>query len=286
MNGKKPESQPVILSGYLGFITNRLGVHPWGQILILALLAAFYGGYRWIDKIDVHLQAVDIQLATMPLKISKDLLSEAQTDIKLGRLDRAVRAAEIVTAIIAKASVEKTKAPPDFFRETIESLDSIGSTTNNSLISTVHTAQVMLAEYRSALEPPPPPTATKKVLEYSYESAPPKEGRTTLVFTVNSNVEMIGGAPERRTFGNTDITFNNIVVEAPNHAKQTLDGIHWHNVTFVGAHIIYLGGDLDLQYVRFVNCTFNVPTSPNPRGTQFIDYTVLAQNKLTIPPKG
>lgn len=39
-------------------------------------------------------------------------------------------------------------------------------------------------------------------------------------------------------------------------AAQTLDGIHWKNITFIGAHLRYEGGEVDLHDVRFIHCMF------------------------------
>jgi hypothetical protein len=228
----------------------------------------------------------------MPLQISKELLAQAGTDVKLGRFDRAASVIDTATAIFAKASVEKAKAPSDFFQQTSESLNSIANatTTNGLLVGAVHQASLMLAEYRSALEPAPAPSDAAKTVEHSVDSQSLRQlekGRTTFVFNLRPDQEMIGvnAIPgEQRNFTNTDVRIENVIIEAPNGSRQTLDGIHWQTVVFVGAHIVYLGGDLDLQYVRFVNCTFDVPAPLSPRGRQLIDYTVLAQTKLKLPP--
>jgi hypothetical protein len=118
MTAGKPEP-PEILSGYLGWITNKLGVHPWGQVLILALLACFGLTYRALDKIDDRLHDIDIKMAVMPLDISKGLLAQAQTDVKLGEFSRASKLTETAASIIAKASVEKLPAPSDYFKDVI-----------------------------------------------------------------------------------------------------------------------------------------------------------------------
>ncbi|HLW77372.1 MAG TPA: hypothetical protein VKS01_10310, partial [Bryobacteraceae bacterium] len=43
-------------------------------------------------------------------------------------------------------------------------------------------------------------------------------------------------------------------------AAQTLDGIHWKNVTFIGTHLRYEGGEVDLHDVRFIHCMFGFPS--------------------------
>ena len=50
-------------------------------------------------------------------------------------------------------------------------------------------------------------------------------------------------------------------------ASQTLDGTHWLGVTFVNMRIRYKGGEVELQNVRFINCTFEF--SNDPRAVEF-----------------
>lgn len=56
-------------------------------------------------------------------------------------------------------------------------------------------------------------------------------------------------------------------------ASQTLDGIRWHNVTFIGTRVLYAKGPLDLENVHFVNCTFELP--PDDRGARLADAVAL-----------
>jgi hypothetical protein len=63
-------------------------------------------------------------------------------------------------------------------------------------------------------------------------------------------------------------------------ASQTLDGIHWRNITFIGTRLRYEDGQLDLQNVRFVHCTFGFPS--DARGAQIANAIVQGQTSLTI----
>ncbi len=49
-------------------------------------------------------------------------------------------------------------------------------------------------------------------------------------------------------------------------ASQTLDGVQWKDVTFVGTRLRYEGGAARLQNVKFVRCTFGF--SSDERGTK------------------
>jgi hypothetical protein len=63
-------------------------------------------------------------------------------------------------------------------------------------------------------------------------------------------------------------------------AAQTLDGIRWRNVTFVGTHLRYEGGALDLRDVHFVNCRFGVTS--DARGARLATALALGQSSITI----
>jgi len=63
-------------------------------------------------------------------------------------------------------------------------------------------------------------------------------------------------------------------------ASQTLDGVYWENVTFEGARLRYDGGELSLQNVRFVDCTFGL--QPDERGARLATAVALGQNSIVI----
>jgi len=63
-------------------------------------------------------------------------------------------------------------------------------------------------------------------------------------------------------------------------ASQTLDGIRWRNVTFVGTRLRYEGGALDLRDVHFVNCRFGVTS--DERGARLATALALGESSITI----
>jgi len=63
-------------------------------------------------------------------------------------------------------------------------------------------------------------------------------------------------------------------------AAQTLDGIRWKNVTFVGTRLRYEGGEVSLQNVRFTNCTFGFST--DERGARLADAIALGQRSFVM----
>jgi hypothetical protein len=61
-------------------------------------------------------------------------------------------------------------------------------------------------------------------------------------------------------------------------AAQTIDGIHWKNVTFIGTHLRYEGGEVDLHDVRFIHCMFGFPS--DDRGGRLA--TAIARGQTTV----
>jgi hypothetical protein len=94
----------------------------------------------------------------------------------------------------------------------------------------------------------------RQVPEDFIQAAPPNTG------TLADNIKLVGSA----ILG----------------GMQTLDGIHWSHVVFIGTHIKYRGGELDLDDVTFVGCTFEAPD--NNRGVQFANYVALMEPQLQI----
>ncbi|MGA9883609.1 MAG: hypothetical protein WBQ34_07815 [Candidatus Acidiferrales bacterium] len=82
--------------------------------------------------------------------------------------------------------------------------------------------------------------------------------------------------PETRQFSD-NVRVQNLTIAG---GSQTLDGIHWHNVTFIDARLRYEDGPLDLQNVRFVRCTFGFPS--DARGAEIANAIVLGQTTLKI----
>jgi hypothetical protein len=63
-------------------------------------------------------------------------------------------------------------------------------------------------------------------------------------------------------------------------ASQTLDGIHWRNVTFIETRLRYEDGPVDLQNVRFIHCTFGFPS--DARAATLAKTIATGKTSLTI----
>jgi hypothetical protein len=82
--------------------------------------------------------------------------------------------------------------------------------------------------------------------------------------------------PSTRNF-NDDVRVEGLTIEG---ASQTLDGMRWRNVTFVGMRLRYEGGQVSMQNVKFVRCRFGFTT--DERGARLADAIALGQSSIEI----
>jgi hypothetical protein len=88
-----------------------------------------------------------------------------------------------------------------------------------------------------------------------------------------SGAEIIEPPPSRIFADNVHV--ENLTIAG---AAQTLDGIHWKNVTFIGTHLRYEGGEVDLHDVRLIHCMFGFPS--DDRGGRLA--TAIARGQTTV----
>jgi hypothetical protein len=282
----KPEPK---LSGLAGWAVDRLGIHPWGQVLIVLLLIVGGGLVTWLRSVDGHLTQIDTKIEVMPLQISRDLLSQAKADVTTGALDRAIQATGAVSALISQATVRRLPAKPDYFLGAVADLNIIRNASDSSnwpekpkLIERVATTRVVLANYRSALEAPPAPSKKDASLEESYSVK-----QKSTVDQATFNAVTIKAPPVQQFFVSPFVRrlSDEIVIEYLNFdgGIQVIDGIHWGHVVFLNTLVKYEGGELELNNVRFINCTFQL--DDGVRGRRVADYVALGQSQLLIGPE-
>jgi hypothetical protein len=88
-----------------------------------------------------------------------------------------------------------------------------------------------------------------------------------------SSAEILEPPPSRIFADNVHV--ENLTIAG---AAQTLDGIHWKNLTFIGTHLRYEGGEVDLHDVRFIHCMFGFPS--DDRGGRLA--TAIARGQTTV----
>ena len=195
-----------------------------------------------------------------------------------------VRAAAIVTA----AKVRSQIALPDFFDGVITQLDRTVAAAPENPRLTEHAMlmRIELAQLRSAWESAraEPRIPSEKVAINSPHSVargstldPASIGGNFLDATLMPSSAEILEPPFSRLFVD-DVRVENLTLAG---AAQTLDGIHWRNVTFIGTRLRYQGGEVNLHSVRFVRCTFGFANGG--RGARLATAVALGQSSIVIP---
>ena len=167
-------------------------------------------------------------------------------------------------ALFSDAEDRKVHAPPEIFTSAIENLNAIEKTTPKAAEAArpvINDLRVLLANYRSALEPAPNLDA-------------PFRGQPIRTPIEIAHLAITGGNPaiaNPHPPGQLVVSVYDVRIIKP--ALQPLDGIRWKDVTFVDTSIEYFGGRLELTNVRFVNCDFIV--HPGPNATLFLEYAAL-----------
>lgn len=258
-----------------------------------------------------HLPSATIAWQSDALSSIESGIHEAQG----GNITAAEVAMDRAASIIEAARVASRKAPADFFETVSGSLDRAlqNHPENNRLFEHVTMARINLAQLRSAQSLSPAqelgssgvnpaesagqPGGNSKE-DSSRQSVPVKSGEVTIgspreiaanhlldPSTLGGNTIDATLMPETMEIllpPSSRLFLDNVRVQdlTLKGASQTLDGIHWKNVTFIGSRLRYESGELDLQNVHFVGCTFGVQA--DQRGARLANAIALGQTSLTI----
>ena len=209
------------------------------------------------------------------------------------------RAASMATAM----RLESRVAQPDFFDASLGELDRVlaASSSDTDMMDHVTQMRVALAELRSSQNgASETPVASDGIAPVATNAAGAKRDVTKVSIDAPRELEAdslldpatLGGKyldatfmpdtseillpPATRAFAD-NVRVENLTIAG---AAQTLDGIHWRNVTFVGTHLRYESGELDLENVHFVNCRFGFPSDDG--GAQLANAIALGKTSITI----
>jgi hypothetical protein len=245
-------------------------------------------------------------------------LESGAREAQAGNITAAEVAVDRAASMIEAARVASRTTSSDFFDVASGSLDRVlePHPENERLFEHVTTARTDLAQLRSALSAgpaapesnaaatagrssvPASDTDTRAGAPPSVHSAsatgagiaigsprgvasntvldPSSLGGDTIDATLMPETLEILLPPSTRLFVD-NVRVQNLTIEG---ASQTLDGIHWKNVTFIGTRLRYESGELDLQNVHFVRCTFGLPT--DQRGARLANAIALGRSSITI----
>jgi len=212
-----------------------------------------------------------------------DSLAESLQAAAAGNITAAEVAVDRGESILTAARLQSFTADRSFFSGANAALDTvIVKSHDEHLFDHVTQARVSLAELRSSLDEPAGDVSGSVRIE----------GPRTIAANETFNPHALGGnyldatfmpdtaeillPPESRSFED-GVRVENITIAG---AAQTLDGIRWRNVTFVGTRLRYEDGDLDLENVRFVRCRFGIPS--DERGARLASALALGQSSITV----
>ncbi len=216
-----------------------------------------------------------------------DALDSATQEVADGQVGAAEVAVDRAETILTTQRLISAVAKPEFFEPALAALDRVLAKRSDDarLREHVTLARISLAEFRSSLVPEPLPSADAKrvAIGVPREVAagdtldPASFGGRILDATLMPGTAEILLPPSSRAFAD-NVRVENLTVQG---AAQTLDGLHWHNVTFIDTRLRYEGGELDLQDVHFVRCRFGFDT--DDRGARLATAIALGETSITLP---
>jgi hypothetical protein len=226
-----------------------------------------------------------------------DSLASGARDGTAGSLSAAEMDVDRAESFVTSARLESRDAQPEFFASSLAALDLVAQQApqNQRLFDHVTQARIALAELRSSENPMPSPNAGSAVgSQLAPDIAKPLSIAAPREFAANSTLDPqnlrsnyldatlmpdtseILLPPTSRSFAD-NMRVENLTIAG---AAQTLDGIHWRNVTFIGTRLRYESGELDLQNVHFVRCRFGF--SSDDRGARLANAVASGQTSVAI----
>lgn len=292
-----PPKQPeIVVSGHLAWLTKKLGIEPWGQILIAILLAASIsiGGFLW--SFNGRLSNIEGQLSIL---VAGRRIDEVAQYAKIKNLPKIAAAVEAAKASLAVATKKKALATPEYFQVSMAALDSANADNRTDVEIQLQKVRIALADYRSALQPKPKVDQDLQHIPLGPGIITPSMVGARAVYRIKGNLTLPPGVslisegtvlngsenpegtnllnPKTNSIALNKNEVSGLIIIARN---QTLDGIIWKNITFVNTHIIYAGGEVTLENVQFINCTFESPATK--QGSQIVEYAALAESSLRV----
>jgi|SRR5208337_1099766 len=247
--------------------TPRKDKTPIGQWVVatLAVLTLVGGAFYWIDskfnavtgkigelntrtiKVEDAVKTLSAQQPEWIKHLIEQLLAVGQIKSSTGDVAAAVRAADTVAILLGAEARDKKPANDSFFLQTLAALSTLKSANKAPAISqATFRAKVELANYRSAVESASPVDLAKGTKK------PPPLGQRRSIYA-NS---LFQGVP------------------------VVLDGMDWENDTFINSYIVYRGGPVRLNGVRFINCTFSVAYANPVAAESLLRYAILQDQEF------
>jgi len=272
-------------------------------IVAVVVVAGFAGGAVWavhfeLSKRDDAIGKIDKRMDGLKMAIkvlgdaqggkTKELVDDALTISKLnldaGKSIQAQSALSIANAFMADLNSSKIQVDPRFFTESIDKLRSIRTSpyATPTLTDEAFRGAFELAKYRSILSAQiyAMPKLSFPRIEHGWVYKGGSAGSSISGLYMDASHmtgDLVKVEPTLTGTLADNIRVNECVIKG---GFQTLDGIFWSEDTFIGSHIRYRGGQLSLNHVRFIGCTFEIPETK--RGTDFAEYVALLLPKFSL----
>jgi len=279
-------------------------VPRWVAIFVVILCGAMAGTITW-EKVGRFVRlgskpaaaraaAADTGAATTSAQPARaewqgdtaSALEEAVREVNAGNITQAEVAMDRAAALVSGARMKSESAAPTFFEMSVRQLDRIAAAhpENERLGEHAGLARIELAQFRSSLETTPGEAGNANHVAIEAPRAIERDttldakslGGGILDATMMPTSAEILEPPSSRLFVD-NVRVENLTLEG---AAQTLDGMHWKNVTFIGTRLRYEGGEVDLKNVRFVRCMFGFAT--DERGVRLANTIALGQSSVVI----
>jgi hypothetical protein len=217
-------------------------------------------------------------------------LASAETNSEAGNVSAAEISVDRAESFVTVARLQSLPASPDIIVSSLAKLDQILTQHPDDarLLEHVTLARISLAELASSLNADENGAAVAGSRDTHVSINAPREiaagetvdrksfGGSDLDATLMPDTAEILLPPFTRAFTD-NIRVENLTIQG---AAQTLDGIRWRNVTFIGTRLRYEGGELEMDNVRFVRCRFGFPT--DDRGARLANSIALGHTSLNI----
>jgi len=274
-------------------------VPRWVAILLVILFGATVGTIGW-DRAARFFRAGHKAAVTAPAAgtavpqparpewqaDTANALEDGVREASAGNITQAEVATDRAAAVVTGARFKGESAPPGFFETAIRQLDQIVAVHPENARLGEHAAlmRIELAQFRSALEASPADSGQSKHVGIGAPRTiardslldPKSLGGKILDATLMPASAEILEPPASRLFVD-NVRVENLTIAG---ATQTLDGMHWKNVTFMGTRLRYEGGEVDLENMHFVRCKFGFTT--DERGVRLANTIALGQTSLVI----
>jgi hypothetical protein len=238
--------------------------NDWKGWLALVLTAlGLVGGASWgieheFSELEKHLARVETAVRVIGAKqggdtqtIVDEALKVAMNDSKAGRIGGASSVLSIANRLLEEQKEAHVIQPQQNFNIALEHYQLLRDVA--PLKEAAHHGLITLAEYRTETVDSPPGGA------YLHIGYMKRIGSITYL----SDSSVVG--PDGLNTGGGETDIDNFILK---------------NVTFTNVTIVYRGGHLSMQNVRFINCKFLVPESPH--GDQLLDAAIKQETDAQI----